>query len=293
MRGQDHTIRHLLAAFFSNGHVLLEDLPGTGKTTMAKTLALSLNSVFQRVQCTPDLLPSDILGITIYDRNTGQFHFQEGPVFCDILLADEINRASPRTQAALLEAMAERQVSIDRNVHKLSDAFFVVATQNPIEMQGTNPLPEAQLDRFFLRLHLGYVSMAEELSVLHDRNMDDPIRHVQAVLDLDTLRTIRNEIPKVTLTDELANYIATLVRATRSMSQVKYGASPRALLALSRMSQTLAWFDGLDYVTPDHIQEIAVAALAHRLVPSTDSLAKGTSDQQIIEQLLQQTPVPS
>ena len=293
VHGQDKVIRHMLAAFFSGGHVLLEDLPGTGKTTMAKTLALSLDASFQRIQCTPDLLPSDILGVTIYDKNTGQLHFQQGPVFCNVLLADEINRASPRTQAALLEAMDEKQVSIDRKVHALDSSFFVVATQNPIEMHGTNPLPEAQLDRFAACLHPGYVSLDTELTILREKSNSDPLQNVQKILSVDTAKSVMQEISTVGLSDELAHYITVLVRATRDIGQVKYGASPRALLALARMSRALAWFDDLDHVTPEHIQEIAVPVLAHRLVLATNSLSTGIDGRQITHELLEKTKVPS
>lgn len=292
VHGQDKVIRHMLAAFFSGGHVLLEDLPGTGKTTMAKTLALSLDASFQRIQCTPDLLPSDILGVTIYDKNTGRLHFQQGPVFCNVLLADEINRASPRTQAALLEAMDEKQVSIDRKVHALDSSFFVVATQNPIEMHGTNPLPEAQLDRFAVCLHPGYVSLDTELTILREKSGSDPLHNVQKVLSVDAAKSVMQEISAVNLSDELARYIAVLVRATRDIGQVKYGASPRALLALARMSRALAWFDKLDHVTPEHIQEIATPVLAHRLVLATNSLSAGIDGRQITQELLEKTKVP-
>ncbi len=266
IKGQEKNIRKLLAAFFSGGHVLIEDLPGTGKTTLAKALARSVRGKFQRIQFTPDLLPSDILGVSLYDKQTQDFHFQQGPVFCDILLADEINRASPRTQSALLEAMAENQVSIDGKTRPLNDMFFVIATQNPIEFHGTYPLPEAQLDRFCMQLHLGYVSAEQEIKIIGEHSGHNPLQELQPCIEAGQLTQLRRHCTEIRVSTELKRYIVQLVHATRIATGIRYGASPRASLALTCVSQALAAFDGLDYVSPDQVQEAAYAVLVHRLI---------------------------
>ena len=290
VRGKQEIIRQLLAAFLCGGHVLIEDVPGTGKTTLAKTLARSIAAHYQRIQFTPDLMPADVLGVSIFDADTRQFRFQQGPVFCDILLADEINRASPRTQSALLEAMAEGHVSLDGTVHPLSKLFFVIATQNPIEFHGTYPLPEAQLDRFWMRLNLGYVSDAEEVAIITERNDHDPLDMVKPCTESAAVLTLRRRIAGVSISEELKHYIVALVRLTRTSPGIRYGASPRASLALARTSQALAVFDGLDFVTPEQVREAAEAVLAHRIV-----LEPGMADDQrtAIHGLLERIPVPA
>ena len=293
IHGQDLALRRLLAAFVSGGHVLLDDVPGTGKTTLAKALAKAIDTGFTRVQFTPDLLPSDILGVSIFNQKTGEFAFHDGPIFTDILLGDEINRASPRTQSALLEAMAEGQVSVEGVRRPLSELFFVIATQNPVEFRGTYPLPEAQMDRFAIQLNLGYLSLDDECAMLAAQMGEHPLTQVAPCLTRDELRTLRAAAHRVRVSPEVRRYLVGLVAATRQAPGVRLGASPRASVALMRTSQALALFDGLDFVTPDHIQEIAVATLAHRLVLDPQAQFSGHSQRGIVEGLLKQVPVPA
>ena len=292
MQGQEKVIRHLLAAFASGGHVLLEDVPGTGKTTLAKALALSCHADFQRVQFTPDLLPSDILGVSVLEPASQTFRFVPGPIFCHILLADEINRASPRTQSALLEAMAESQVSIERQKYTLESPFFVVATQNPVEFHGTYPLPEAELDRFALRLSLGYVSEDMEVSIIAAQQLSHPLQELQACVGLDDIRQMQALVRTVTVPEELKRYMVALVRATRIAEGVRLGASPRAALTLMKCAQGLALLDGFDFVTPDAIQEIARPAIVHRISLDHQARFGGRSAESVVETILAETPVP-
>ncbi|MGQ0658122.1 MAG: AAA family ATPase [Chromatiales bacterium] len=292
IHGQHRTIRQLLAAFVSGGHVLIEDFPGTGKTTLAKALARSIDADFQRVQFTPDLLPTDILGAAIYDPREQAFRLHRGPIFTAILLADEINRASPRTQSALLEAMAEAQVSLEGETHRLDDLFFVIATQNPVEFHGTYPLPEAQLDRFAMRLHLGYVSPEEEVSILTAHQGRDPLEALEPVAQRDDLCTVRRAAAAVRVSDEIKRYVVDLVTATRSCKGVQMGASPRASLTLLKSAQALVLFDGVDFLTPDHVQELAQPVLAHRLLLDSDAHFSGLTPVRVIEDIIRQVPVP-
>ena len=292
-RGQDTAIRRLLAAFFSGGHVLLEDFPGTGKTTLAKALALSVAADFKRIQFTPDLLPSDIVGISIFEQQTQEFRFHEGPIFGNIILADEINRASPRTQSALLEAMAEGQVSIDGKLRSLQALFFVIATQNPVESRGTYPLPEAQMDRFALQFSLGYVSPEEEVNILAAQLAGHPIKNVQPCVSVTDILAARTEMQQVRISPEIQRYIVDIVGATRSAPEVLLGASPRASLAVMKLAQALAVFDGIEFVTPDHIQEVAVAAIAHRLVMNPQARFSGMTAAGVVEKILKTLPVPA
>ncbi len=288
--GQANAIRKLLAAFASGGHVLLEDLPGTGKTTLAKLLAQSLQMEFQRIQFTPDLLPSDILGVSIFDQRDSSFRLHKGPVFTEILLADEINRASPRTQSALLEAMGEKQVSIDGSSYPLGDLFFVIATQNPIEFHGTYPLPEAQMDRFAMRFSLGYVSIKEEVAILSAHQQ--PAQTITTIANQADIYKLRLAVQAIRISDELKHYIVELVAATRTANGVQMGASPRASLSLMQAAQALALFDEMEFVTPDHIQEIAIPVIAHRLKVNSQARFSGLSGEGIVKDILRQVPTP-
>jgi MoxR-like ATPase len=292
VKGQEPAIRKLLAAFFSGGHVLLEDYPGTGKTTLAKALALSVDIDFKRIQFTPDLLPSDILGVSILNPKDQTFQFHEGPIFAHLILADEINRASPRTQSALLEAMAEAQVSIDGKQRKLRDPFFVIATQNPIDSQGTYPLPEAQMDRFAIQFGLGYISSDEEVEILSNQIQQHPIEQLRPCLSLEDVFTLKQAVKQVSVSPDLQRYVVSIVNATRQAEGIQLGASPRGSIALMKISQALALFDGSKSVRPKHIQEIAVPVLAHRLVIDPQARFAGKTAANVVMDILKRLPVP-
>ncbi len=290
--GHAKSLRHLLAALVSGGHVLLEDYPGTGKTTLAKALSKSIGVEFKRVQFTPDLLPSDILGVSVFDQQQQVFNFRQGPIFTDILLADEINRASPRTQSALLEAMAEGQVSIEGETYPLSDLFFVIATQNPVEFRGTYPLPEAQMDRFAVQLSLGYVDLEQEIGIVTAQNSGHPLQRLQPCISPDELRYLKQQVQQVKVSPELLEYMARIVRATRTATSVQLGAGPRATLTLVKTAQALAVFDGLEMVVPDHVKELLVPVIAHRLMVDSRARFSGTTAAAIVQDLMQELPLP-
>jgi MoxR-like ATPase len=293
MRGQHAQVRKLLAAFAAGGHVLVDDFPGTGKTTLAKSLAASIGARFARVQFTPDLLPSDILGVSVFNQRDQSFEFREGPVFTSILLADEINRASPRTQSALLEVMAEGQVSVEGRTHAMDPLYFVVATQNPVEFRGTYPLPEAQMDRFALCLALGYVDADTEVAVLNAQELGHPLASIGAVASREEVLALKEAARRVRVADELKHYVVELVRRTRAAPQVLLGCGPRASIALTHTAQALALFDGEEFVRPEHVQELAVAALAHRMVLDPQARFAGVSAASLVGGILREVKVPA
>src|SRR5258706_266881 len=293
IKGHNGSLRKLLAALASDGHVLLEDYPGTGKTTLAKALARSIDAKFKRVQFTPDLLPSDILGVSVYNQREQQFEFHEGPVFTNILLADEINRASPRTQSALLEAMAEGQVSVEGERRVLPELFFVIATQNLVEIRGTYPLPEAQMDRFAVNCTLGYVSPEEEVEILSAQEKIHPLEMIAPCVSMSDVLALKRAVKEVRMSEELKRYVVELTRATRSFAGVQLGASPRASLALMKAAQALALFEGLDFVTPEQIQELAAPVIAHRLVLEPQAKFSGLTGRAVVQQALKKISVPA
>ncbi len=291
--GKQDAIELLLAGLLAEGHVLLEDMPGLGKTLIAKSLAKSLGAHFQRVQFTPDLLPADVTGFTVYNQQRGEFFFQPGPVMTHVLLADEINRTIPRTQASLLESMEERQVTVDGTTHALPRPFFVMATQNPIELEGTFPLPEAQLDRFLLRVRLGYPSQPEEIAILTRFQEEDPLRVLEPVAQPEDVVALQEARKKITVSAPVREYITSLVGVTRAHPALRLGASPRGSLALMRTGQALAALAGRDFVLPDDVKRLALPVLAHRIILREEERLRGTTQEQVIDAILRTLPVPA
>jgi MoxR-like ATPase len=290
--GKGDVVTLLLVALFSDGHVLIEDVPGMGKTVMAKALARSLGATFQRVQGTPDLLPSDIIGVSYFDQRKSDFVFRQGPLFAQILLVDEVNRTTPRTQSALLEAMAERQVTVDRDTLMLPKPFLVLATQNPLELEGTFPLPEAQLDRFLLNVQIGYPTEDEEQDILHRFKFDDPLKTIQPVINAEQVIALQQVIRTVQWQPSVERYLLAIVRATRTNPAIQIGISPRGTLALYRACEAYAAIQGRDYVQPDDIKYLAPRVLAHRLLTTTRTRMRGKRSLELMENIIRSIPVP-
>ena len=290
--GKEAVIDLLMVALLCEGHVLFEDVPGIGKTTLAKSLARSLGCSFQRIQFTPDLLPSDITGITYYNQKSSEFEFRPGPLLSQVVLADEINRATPRTQSALLEAMEERQISVERDTIALPRPFIVIATQNPVESEGTFPLPEAQLDRFLMRLRLDYPSQSEERLILQRFKENQPLQEIQPVLSAEQLQRLQGVIRRVRVDPSVEIYIVELVRATRNHNGVELGVSPRGTLALYRATQAFAAVNGRAYALPDDVKQLARAVLSHRILATSQMRLHGRVMEQIIDEVLHSVPVP-
>jgi MoxR-like ATPase len=290
--GKEETIALVLAALLCEGHVLVEDVPGVGKTLLAKAVARSLGLRFKRIQCTPDLLPSDVTGIHYFNQKTSAFEFRPGPILAHVVLVDEINRAMPRTQSSLLECMQEQQVTVDLETVPLPRPFMILATQNPIELEGTFPLPEAQLDRFLLRVRMGYPDEGEEAAILTRFRQENPLDELTGVLDGGEILELQRNCRRVYVEDSVSRYITALTRATRHHDKIKLGASPRASLGLYSASQAHAAIHGRDYVTPDDVKTLATPVLAHRFIVKTDARLKGESQEDIVREILSTVPVP-
>jgi MoxR-like ATPase len=291
--GKANAIRLTLAVLLAEGHLLIEDVPGVGKTMLAKALARSIDCSVRRVQFTPDLLPSDVTGVSAYNQERREFEFKPGPVFANIVVGDEINRASPKTQSALLESMEEGQVTVDGTTYQLETPFMVIATQNPVEMEGTYPLPEAQRDRFTARISIGYPTAAAELEMMETHGSASPLEDVKPVAHASDIRVLAAAIRKVTVSDLLKQYVISLVNATRSHEDLRLGASPRATLHLLRVSRAWAALDGRDYVIPDDVQALAVPVLAHRLLPTPEALVAGQFPEQVLAGIVSGLPLPA
>lgn len=291
--GKEIAMELLLIGLLAEGHMLIEDIPGLGKTLIAKSLAKSIGASFKRVQFTPDLLPADITGFNVFDQRSGQFVFQQGPVMTNVLLADEINRTIPRTQSSLLESMEEHQVTVDGKTHSLPHPFFVMATQNPIELEGTFPLPEAQLDRFLLRIRLGYPEQDEEIAILQRFQEEDPLQKLSSVVTPSEISNLQRARRKIHVSRAVKEYMTSLVAATRKSPLLRLGASPRGSLGLMRSGQAFAALQGRNYVLPDDIKFLAVPVLAHRLILKEEERLRGTSQEDVVNQILSEVSVPT
>lgn len=290
--GKQDKIDKIITAFICSGHVLLEDVPGLGKTKLAKSLAKTMDCSFRRIQFTPDLLPSDLTGIYFYNQKSGEFEFRKGPILSQIVLADEINRATPRTQSALLECMEEKQVTVEGNTIKIGSPFFVIATQNPVEQYGTFPLPEAQLDRFFMKLSIGYPEYNEEKSMMERFMADDPLDKLEPAVTMDDIKYVQNNYYHVTVSDDIKNYILNIVTETRTHRNVELGCSPRASLNLMKGCQALAAITGRDYVIAEDVKELAVPVLSHRLIVQNEMSIGKSGSQKIINDILNTIAAP-
>jgi len=290
--GKHEEVQLALVALLCQGHILIDDVPGVGKTMLAKSIARSLGCAFKRIQFTPDMLPSDVTGVSVYDQSTGQFEFRPGPVMAHIVLTDEINRATPKTQSALLEAMEERQVTVDGVTHQLAKPFMVLATQNPIEYEGTFPLPEAQLDRFLMRMSLGYPSPADEILILEAQQHVHPIETIEQVVDSPELLDVQEQVKEVYVHDAIKQYIVALVGATRKHADVYLGASPRGSLTLYKTGQARAALQGRDYVIPDDVKALAQVTLSHRLIVNPSARIKEVDPRTVIKEILQAVEAP-
>ncbi len=290
--GKREQVEQTVIALLCQGHVLIEDVPGVGKTMLAKTIARSLGCTFQRIQFTPDMLPSDVTGVSVFNQKTREFEFRPGPIMAQIVLTDEINRATPKTQSALLEAMEEKQVTVDGVTYPLQKPFLVLATQNPIEYEGTFPLPEAQLDRFMLRISLGYPSPADEIRMLDSQQRVHPVETVEQVVNADSLLQAQEAVKEVHIDDAIKEYIVELVNTSRKHPDIYLGASPRGSLALYKTAQAKAAVEGRDYVIPDDIKALAIPALAHRLIVSPAARIKNVDSRTVVQEILDSVPVP-
>ncbi len=291
--GKTGCIERLIVGLLADGHVLLEDVPGVGKTLMAKCLARSIGGTFKRVQFTPDLLPSDVTGFNVFSQQKGRFQFHPGPVMTHVLLADEINRTIPRTQSSLLESMEERQVTVDGETYPLPSPFFVIATQNPIELEGTFPLPEAQLDRFLLRINIGYPDRTEEVSILERFQERDPLETLDAVVHPRAFAELQQARRQIRVADPIRGYVADIVRATRDHPAIQYGASPRASIGLMRAAQAMAGLRGRSFVLPDDVKQLAGSVLSHRLILKEEERLRGAETVQLVDAIVAQIPVPA
>jgi len=290
--GKERELRLAVTSLMCGGHMLIEDVPGVGKTMLARALAVSTGLTFKRIQFTPDLLPTDVSGVSIFNQKTGDFEFREGPIIAQVVLADEVNRATPKTQSALLEAMEERQVTVDGVTHKLPSPFMVMATQNPIEYEGTFPLPEAQLDRFLIRIQLGYPSLTDEVLVLDAQQVSHPVERIRQVTNAEEVLQLQAAVREIYVDPLIKQYIVALANATREHEAVYLGASPRGSLALFRTAQARALLDGRDFVTPDDVKELAFVTLGHRVILSPGAKVKGISTNDVVSACLSRVPVP-